>query len=148
MRWTRSKRETLLPRMPSKKQRIQLYADECFPVTSVTYLKSLGYSIIHAFDKKQIKKSDLSHLAVSKKLKRVLITLDRDFMYYNEANLTDHPGAIVISVASSTPIQVNNVCIKLLKTISEDMISNSLLKVTTDKFIKIKNGKKVFEKKY
>ncbi len=134
--------------MPSRKLRIQFYADECFPVPSVTYLKSLGYSIIHAYDKKQINKRDQIHLAVSKKLKKVLITLDRDFIYYNEANLTNHPGVIVISVSSSTPIRVNNVCAKLLNEISENMVSNSLLKVTTDKIIKIKKGTKVFEKTY
>lgn len=128
--------------MPSKKLHIQLYADECFPLTSVTYLKSLGYSIIHAYDKKQINKKDQAHLAVSKKLKRTLITLDRDFIYYKEANLTKHPGVIVISVSSTTPITVNKVCVKLLKELGKDTIANSLLKVTTNKIIKLKEGKK------
>jgi predicted nuclease of predicted toxin-antitoxin system len=134
--------------MASKKTSIQLYADECFPVPSVTYLKSLGYSIIHAYDKKQVNKKDQIHLAVSKKLKRVLITLDRDFIYYKEANLATHPGVIVISVSASTPIKVNAVCAKLLKEISENMIANSLLKVTSDKIIKIKKGEKVFDREY
>ena len=134
--------------MPSKKLQIKLYADECFPVPSVTYLKSLGYSIVHAYDLKQINKKDQIHLAVSKKLKKVLITLDRDFIYYNVANLSNHPGVIVLSVSSSTPIRVNYVCTKLLKDISENTVANSLLKVTVDKIIKIKKGKKVFEKAY
>ncbi len=43
--------------MSSKKSHIQLYADECFPVTSVTHLKSKGFSIIHAYDKKLFTKS-------------------------------------------------------------------------------------------
>lgn len=71
--------------MSSKKSHIQLYADECFPVPSVTYLKSLGYSIIHAYDKNFIQKADTFHLTTSKKLQRVLITLDRDFIFYDKA---------------------------------------------------------------
>lgn len=54
--------------MPSKKSRLQLYADECFPVTSVTYLKSLGYSIIHAYDRKLIGKSDQGKIVNEKAL--------------------------------------------------------------------------------
>lgn len=125
--------------MPSKKSRIQLYADECFPVTSATHLKSLGYSIVHAFDKNNVEKSDRYHLLISKKLGRTLITLDRDFIYYQQANLKDSSGVIVISVGSTTPMQVNKVCGKLLKTITKEFIKNSLIKVTMDKIIRTKN---------
>jgi len=57
--------------MPSKKSQIKLYADECFPVTSATFLRSLGYSIVHAFDLKLLQKSDLRHLKEGKKLKKL-----------------------------------------------------------------------------
>lgn len=131
--------------MPSK-NRIQLYADECFPVPSATYLKSLGYSVVHAYDKKLIHKNDKTHLAESRKLQRVLITLDRDFIYYNEANLNDHPGVIVISVGSTTPININKVCNKLLKNISAGFTNSSLIRVTINKIIKNKKGKIILEK--
>ncbi len=133
--------------MPSKKSHIQLYADECFPVTTAIYLKSLGYSIIHAFDKKMIRKSDQAHLKMSKKLQRVLITLDRDFLYYEQVNLQKHPGVIVISVGSATPPNINKVCRKLLRNVTKDFVKDSLLRVTTNKIKKIKDGKIVAEKR-
>lgn len=133
--------------MPSKKSRIQLYADECFPVTVVMELKSFGYSIIHAYDRKLIRKSDLLHFKESKKLKRILITLDRDFIYYEQVNLNEHPGVIVISAGSATPKNINKVCKKLLNIISSDSVKNSLLKVTSSKIIKIKEGRIVSERK-
>lgn len=134
--------------MPSKKSRIQLYADECFPVTSVTFLKSLGYSVIHAYDYKLIGKSDLTHLRKSKQLNKVLITLDRDFLYYKEISLEKHPGAIVISVSSTTPKNINEVCKKLLKSVKQDFVKNSLLIVSKNRFMKMKEGKEIFKKEF
>lgn len=133
--------------MPSKKSRLQLYADECFPVTSVTYLKSLGYSVIHAYDRKLIRKSDQLHLRESKKLNRVLITLDRDFLYYQKVNLSKHPGVIVISAGSITPNNVNKICKKLLANLSEDFLKDSLIKATSNRIIKTKEGKIVSKKR-
>ena len=127
--------------MPSKKSRIQFYADECFPVPTVTYLRSLGFSIIHAFDKNYIQKSDRFHLLASKKLSRILITLDRDFIYYKQTSLRDYPGVIVISVGSVTPLNINKVCRKLVKNITRGLMKGSLVKITIDKLIKIKDGK-------
>lgn len=132
--------------MPSKKSKLQLYADECFPVPAVTYLKSLGYSIIHAYDKNFIQKPDQFHLLTSKKLGRVLITLDRDFNSYEIADLKSYPGVIIISAGSTTPLHIIKVCIKILKIISEDLVKESLIKVTIDKLIKIKNREIVYQK--
>lgn len=133
--------------MPSRKSHIQLYADECFPVSSVTYLKSLGYSIIHAYDKKLIRKTDQIHLKMAKNLRRVLITLDRDFLYYTQVSLDKHPGVIVISPTSSTPQNVNKLCKKLLAGVSKDFIKDSLIKATNTKLIKVRKNKVMYEKK-
>jgi len=133
--------------MPFKKSHIQLYADECFPVTTVIELKSFGYSIIHAFDRKLVHKPDSLHLKESKKLKRALITLDRDFIYYEQVSLNDHPGVIVISAGSATPKKINKICKKLLAIINKDSVKDSLLKVTSSKIIKMKKGKIVSERK-
>lgn len=127
----------------SSKNQIQLYADECFPIPSVTYLKSLGYSVIHAFDKKNIGKKDSFHLSESKRLKRVLITLDRDFLYYPDADLKAHPGVIVISATSVTFPMINKVCNKALKYISDKYVRHSILTVTFDRITKIKEGIRV-----
>lgn len=132
--------------MPYKKSRIQLYADECFPVTSATHLRSLGYSLLHAFDKKLVQRLDSLHLRTAKKLNRVLITLDRDFLYYGNADLDDHPGVIVISSGSATTKNINLICEKMLKKISREFVKESLLKVTIDKILKFKDGKLVGEK--
>src|SRR5258706_10629636 len=132
--------------MPSRKSHIQFYADECFPVTSVTYLRSLGYSIIHAFDRKLAEEPDQKHLKESKKLKRILITLDRDFLYYTNVNLSGHPGIIVVSVSSAIPEKVNKACKKMLKYITPDLASGSIIRISASKLRKEKNGEVVFEK--
>lgn len=134
--------------MPSKKSHIRLYADECFPITSVTYLRSLGYSVIHAFDLKLTQKSDLTHLKISKKINRILITLDRDFLYYKKANLNQHPGVVVISLSAVTPNNVNKICKKILKNLNSDLAKDSIIKCTNSKIIKEKHGKVVFEKTF
>ncbi|MDO8577059.1 MAG: DUF5615 family PIN-like protein [Candidatus Daviesbacteria bacterium] len=132
--------------MPSKKPRLQLYADECFPVPVVTYLKSQGYSIIHAYDKNYIQKPDNFHLGVSRKLGKVLITLDRDFLYYGQTSLRSFPGVIVISAGSTTPPHIINICRKALKNINQELVKESLIKITMDKLIRIKGQKVVFQK--
>lgn len=132
--------------MPSRKLHIQLYVDECFPVPSATFLKSLGYSVIHAYDRNLVQKSDRVHLSESRKSNRVLITIDRDFLYYNEVNLDSHPGVIVISAGSVIPTHINKICQRFLQNISEDFVKNSLLRVSKDKIIKMKKGVVVSEK--
>ena len=67
--------------------------------------------------KNYITKKDRFHLKISKKLSRILITLDRDFLAYNRFSLENHPGVIVISVGSATAPNVNKVCKKALKKI-------------------------------
>lgn len=138
----------ILPQaMPSKKSHIKLYADECFPVPSATYLKSLGYSAIHAYEKKLIRKPDRTHLAESKKLNRVLITLDRDFIYYKRVNLIGYPGVIVLSLGSATFINVNKICSKLFKILKDDFVKDAVLIVSNNKMSKIKGGKVVYERR-
>ncbi|MCL5114087.1 MAG: DUF5615 family PIN-like protein [Patescibacteria group bacterium] len=132
--------------MPSKKSDIQLYADECFPIPTVIYLKSLGYSVIHAFDRKLVGKPDQLHLKESKGLNRVLITLDRDFIYYEQVSLGKHPGIIVISAGSATPNNINKICKKLLAIIGKNLVKDSLIKVSSSKLIKIREGKIVSRK--
>lgn len=124
--------------MPSRKSHLQLYADECFPITSVVYLKSKGISIVHAFDRNYIQKPDKSHLELSKKLGRVLITLDRDFNSYKDLSLQGYPGVIVISVGSATPPNINRVCDKILKKVTMNSAKDSYIQVTNAKIIKKK----------
>ena len=126
--------------MPSKKVRLQLYADENFPVGSVRYLKSLGISIIHAYSKGYIQKSDLFHLKISKDLGRTLITRDRDFNY-NWTTLKDHPGVVLISPGSQTSDAVNQVCQKSFKKITQNFVSESLVRITNNKIWRNKNEK-------
>lgn len=132
--------------MPFKKSDLKLYADECFPLTSVTHLKSKGISIQYAHQLKAIGKSDESHLKLSKKLDRTLITLDRDFIYYESVSLDKHPGVIIISLGSATWINVNKICDKVLPKINNDLVKNSLIKIIMDKITKIKREKVIFGK--
>ena len=132
--------------MSSKKHHLQLYADECFPYTTVTYLRSKGISVVHALDRRTLKKNDEYHLKESKKLKKILITLDRDFLYYEQINLNHNPGVIVISVSSAISLNINSVCDKLFPKIKPELVKGSIIKATIDKMTKIKDGKIIFEK--
>lgn len=125
--------------MPSKKIRLQLYADENFPVGSVKFLKALGISIVHAYSKNYIQKSDLFHLKVSQSLNRILITRDRDFNY-NWTTLKNHPGVILISPGNQTSDAINQVCSKSFKKITPNFISESLVRISNDKIIRNKKG--------
>lgn len=125
--------------MPSKKIRLKLYADENFPLGSVKYLRSIGISIIHAYSKNYIQKSDLFHLKVSKALSRILITRDRDFKY-NWSTLKGHPGVILISPGSQTSDAVNKICNKVFKEITVNFVTESLVRATIDKIWRNKEG--------
>ena len=125
--------------MPSKKVRLRLYADENFPLSSVKHLKSLGISVIHAYSMNYIQKSDQFHLKVSKALERVLITRDRDFAY-NWTTLRNHPGVILVSPGSQTADAVNKICSRAFKRITVNFVAESLIRVSTDKIIRNKNG--------
>ena len=132
--------------MPSKKSDIQFYADECFPIPVVTEFRSIGLSITHAYDLKIVRRSDLTHLRTSRKLKRVLITLDRDFLYYRQAKITDHQGIIVIAHTSTAPKSILEVCMRMLKHITKSYVKGSIVTVTRSKITKEKKGKIISEK--
>lgn len=129
--------------MSSKKIRLRLYADENFPVPSCTFLKSRGVSIIHAYDFGFTNKSDALHIKKAKELKRTIITIDRDFLYYSELTTNNSLGAIVISTGNSTPIHINNICLKALVKITERLVKGSYVRVTTNKVHRTRNGKTV-----
>ena len=126
--------------MPSKKIRIQFYADENIPIPTVTYLKSLGISIIHAYDKELINLDDKEHLNYSKKEKRVLISLDRDFNKFKNESLTGHPGVILITVGNNTSIHINVVLSKILKHLTINSLKESLIRATINKLVREKKG--------
>lgn len=131
--------------MPSKKIRLRLYADENFPISSVTYLKSLGISIVHAYDLKLINTSDKKHIATATKLKRTIITLDRDFLYYSDIPLHSSFGAIIIATGNATPLHINTVCKKALPNISPSWVKGAYIQITVSKITRRKKG--MFEEK-
>lgn len=126
---------------PSKKPRIQLYADECFPVTSSMHLKSKGVSIVHANDRNYTGKDDRFHLKISKKMNRVLITADRDFLYYDTASLKGYPGVIIVT-GTATPKNINKICDKALTKLTSNSASEALIRISKSKIIKLKNDRK------
>lgn len=126
--------------MPRKKNHLQLYADECFPMLSVTHLRSLGYSIEHAFDRGNIRKSDFFHFKEAKKIGKVLITLDRDFLFIKDEYLNNSPGVIVLSGGTPVPKNINLLSEIVMKYISKEYAKDSYIQVTRDKITKKKNG--------
>jgi predicted nuclease of predicted toxin-antitoxin system len=117
------------------------YADECIPVTSITHLRSRGFSIIHAYEKGYVRKKDLEQIKISKKLDRVLIALDKDFWQKRKFSLTEHPGIIILKTTSSIPNAVNRVAEKVLKRAGNLKLRGSILYASIDKICRWKNGK-------
>lgn len=127
--------------MSSKKSRLRFYADENIPVTSVTYLKAKGISIVHAFDYGFIEKPDKEHVQKSKSLKRILISLDKDVKKFKNVFLIDHPGIILLSTGDITPNHLNKLLDKAIKYVTPSFAKNALIKITIRKITKEKDGK-------
>lgn len=117
------------------------YADEFVPVVSITYLRSKGFSIIHASEGGSIGIADLEQLKVSRKLNRVLVALDKDFWQKKDFNLSGHPGVIVLKTTSSTPLAVNKVAEKVLKRVDRIKLRESILYASKDKIRRWRKGK-------
>lgn len=117
------------------------YADECIPVVSITYLRSKGFSIIHASEKGYIGITDSEQLKISKKLNRVLVALDKDFWQKKEFNLSGHPGIIVLKTTSSTPPMVNKVAEKVLRRVGRIKLKESILYASKDRIRRWRKGR-------
>ena len=76
----------------------------------------------------------------SKRLGRILITLDRDFLYYKGVDLKNHPGVIIVSFSSVTSPYINKVCNKSFKRITNNFVKHSLVMVTESKITRMKEG--------
>lgn len=129
--------------MSSKKIKLRLYADENFPLPTCMFLRSKGVSIVHAYDFGFTNKSDLFHIKKAKALKRTIITIDRDFLYYPGISSYDSLGAIVISTSNPTPFNINSICLKALVKITQHLVKSSYIKITTNKIHRIKDGETV-----
>lgn len=119
--------------MPSKKSDLQIYADECFPFTTVIYLRSLGYSIKHASEYNFLNKPDILHLRYAKKLGKTLITLDRDFLGYTAKQAINTHGILVVKAGSNYPSHINLICMKQLKKLTRHSTKSKLISITVDK---------------
>lgn len=126
----------------SKSKHRRYYADECIPISSVTYLKSKGFSIIHALDVGAVNISDPEQLKKSKKLGRVLVSLDRkDFPQRMKYDLSGHPGVIVLKTRAATPLKINRTAEKVLKRIHRIKLKEAILHASTVKIKRYRKGK-------
>ena len=126
--------------MPSKKIRIRLYADENFPLPAVMYLKSLGISIVHAYDLNLVEKNDKVHIREAKKLRRTIISIDRDFLYYSDISLQDSYGAIIVSTGNPTSQHIGEICKKALIKITPNYTRGAFIKISIDKMTRTRKG--------
>jgi len=126
-----------------KKLKLQFYADECFPLPSVIFLKSLGYSIRHAYELKMVQKSDKTHFDKCKLLDRVLLTVDQRLKRYENFNYENHPGVIVIKCSSTVPSNVNKHAAFVLKKITSNVVKESIINGSLDRITQRKNEKVV-----
>ena len=124
----------------NRKSDLSFYADECIPQPSVDYLRSNGISVTHAFDLGFIERPDRFHLKESKKMKRILLSLDADFIHFSPNDVVGHPGVICLSSSDITPKHLNKLLDKVLKNINSSAIKNSILTISIDKIRKNKKG--------
>jgi len=127
--------------MPSKKSRLLLYADENLAVQTVSHLKAKGMSVIHAYDLNYVNKKDELHFKKSKSIKRILLSLDKDFKRFKGFPVGNHPGIILITSGSSTYQHINKILDKSLKHISPGYVKHSVLRISMSKIVKEKSGK-------
>lgn len=127
--------------MPTKVCKTHFYADECIPLPVVTSLKISGINIIHVYDKDFVSKSDDFHFKQSKKLERVLITLDKDYYKYTKFQLNNHPGILLLHVGTVTPKSIERLLRKILKYLTPNFMNESRVVGSMSSLKKEKNQK-------
>lgn len=131
--------------MPTKLVKTHFYADECVPIQVISSLRRDGINILHVFEKDFIRKSDNFHFHQSKKLNRVLITLDNDFNRYNSFHLLNHPGIVLLKVGNVIPKNIERVLRKTLKYLTPDFMRESRV-IASVRCLKKEKNQKVTEK--
>lgn len=92
-------------RLPSPKRKIRAYFDADIPASIAERVrKTLGWDVLSVQEDPGLKRrDDTFHYEHSRKLKRLLFTLDRDFLDDKKHALRESPGVFVIGAQQSDP---------------------------------------------
>jgi len=90
-------------RLPGPKRKIRAYFDADIPVSVAERArKALGWDVLAIQESPDLSRRDDSfHYSNSRRLKRLLFTLDRDFLDDHKHPLRQSPGVFVIDVSQS-----------------------------------------------
>ncbi len=75
---------------------MRFYADADVPAQVVAYLRQRGHKCITAAEMGFERRDDAFHYAYAKRQRRILLTLDKDFLNLRKYPLQRHPGIIVV----------------------------------------------------
>lgn len=92
-------------RLPSPKRKIRAYFDADIPASVAERVrKTLGWDVLSVQEDPGLnRRDDTFHYGHSRKLKRLLFTLDRDFLDDKKHPLRESPGVFVIGAQQSDP---------------------------------------------
>jgi predicted nuclease of predicted toxin-antitoxin system len=80
----------------------RFYADEDFPPKAIKLLRQLGANVVTARDVHRHGQPDENHIAEALRLRRILITCDRDYLNDRRFPLIHCPAIIVFDFGSGT----------------------------------------------
>jgi predicted nuclease of predicted toxin-antitoxin system len=85
-----------------RKKKLRLYADHNFPKGVVETLRGMGADVVTAEESGTARHPDENHVAAAKRLGRVLLTCDRDFLNERLHPLIHCPAIVVFDFGSGS----------------------------------------------
>lgn len=113
---------------------MKFLADECVYKITIDLLRSRGHDVHTAQEAGLAGKPDDQILAYAIRHERVLITVDMDFSNLRHYPPKTHKGIIVAKMRPRNAEQVHHVLGRLLNTVEEDTLNQSLVIVDQNKY--------------
>lgn len=123
-------------KLGKRTDKLRLYLDENFPAPSGKFLRSLGHNILQVIDQKSsISLSDLSQIRKANKDKRILVALDKDFLFNKSLHtlISKGPGVILLKSSDTNYKKLNEIMMKLLKKINHEIIQGMICIASIEK---------------
>lgn len=88
------------------RKKARFYADENFPATTVELLRRSNLDVVTVLERGKAGHPDENHLAEARKLGRIFLTCDRDFLDDRRFPLLQSPALVVFNFGSGTATEV------------------------------------------
>lgn len=122
--------------MSPRPNKFRFYLDENFPAPARKFLKSKGHNVAQVIDLEEIRsKSDFAQVEIAVKNKRILVTLDKDFMADESmGNLIKQScGVLLIRSADPNSDKVISILKKILRSSHLNNLTGKICIASIDK---------------